>query len=208
MLIFSSMAVGTVGATTTSTSMDLSNLNILGFMKLIQEGRLDTADVCDCFYPLDDLLEGDELAQDTDAVDRHSLKKVLDNDLVDLVYFLKDVDWPGVVVALAGGRDIAVNILYSSSNHQSFDGDIVADQDEGMYIVEMMVGIDTVDTVVAVDVVNTPVEGTGDNMASLGEEGMPVVHIEDENNEKMPNDYSSLYHQPCFYCNLVGVVVY
>ena len=57
------MAVGAVGATTTtSTSMDLSNLNILGFMKLIQEGRLDTADVCDCFYPLDDLLEGDELA--------------------------------------------------------------------------------------------------------------------------------------------------
>ena len=42
---------------------------------------------------------------------------MLDNDLVDLVYFLKDVDWPGVVVALAGGRDIAVNILYSSSNH-------------------------------------------------------------------------------------------
>ena len=64
-----------------------------------------------------------------------------------------------------------------------------------MYIVEMMVGIDTVDTAVAVDVVNTLVdEGTGDNMASLVEEGMPAEDIEDENNEKMPNDYSSLYH--------------
>ena len=78
--------------------------------------------------------------------------------------------------------------------HWPFDGDIVVDQDEGMYIVEMMVGIDTVDTA-AVDVANTLGENTEDNMASLvGEGGMLAVHIEDEDSEKMPNDYSSLYH--------------
>ncbi len=52
------------------------------------------------------------------------------------------------------------------------DGDIVADQDEGMYIVEMMVGIDTVETAAVVDVVNTLVEGTEDSTSLVGEGGV------------------------------------
>ena len=62
-------------------------------------------------------------------------------------------------------------------------------------VVEMMVGIDTVDTAVVVDVVNTLVGGSSEEgMLLVGEEGMLAVHIEDEDNETMPNDYSSLYH--------------
>lgn len=87
--------------------------------------------------------------------------------------------------------------------HCPSDYDIHVDLDEDIHTVEMMVGIDTADTAVVEDVVDTLVEGTEENMPLVGEDGMPAVDIEDEENEMMPNDYSSLYH---FYCNLVGVV--
>lgn len=119
---------------------------------------------------------------------------MLDSVLGDLLLLISRVGgWPGVVVVLARDGDIAVDILCSSLYHHCpSGGDIVADLDEGIRTVEMIVGIDTADSV-AVDVVDTLGEGTGDNMPLVGEEDMPTVDIEDGHNETMPNGYSSLY---------------